>query len=76
LEGHVACMKEMRNKYNIFVGKPEGKKQLGRCMRRWEDNIRMDLSEGEWKVVDWIHLSQDRNQWWVLVNKVINLRVP
>jgi hypothetical protein len=52
----------MRNVYKIFVGKPEGKRALGSPSCRWKDNIRMDLKEIFWKVVDWIHLSQDRNQ--------------
>jgi hypothetical protein len=45
-------------------------------MRGWEDNIRMDFKKTRWKVVDWIHLSQEKDQWWVVVNTVMNLRVP
>jgi hypothetical protein len=52
----------MRNIYNIFVGKPEGMRLLGRSRRRWEDNIRMDLREIGWKGVDGIHLALDRDQ--------------
>jgi hypothetical protein len=55
--GHVTCMGEMRKAYNILVGKPEGKRPLGRPRYRWEDNIRMDLREIELEAVDWIHLS-------------------
>jgi hypothetical protein len=69
-------MGEMRNAYNILVGKPDGKKPLGRPRHRWEDNIRMDLSEIGWEVVDWIHRAQDRHQLQALVNTVMNLRVP
>jgi hypothetical protein len=66
----------MRNKHKILVGKPEGKRPLGRPRRRWEHNIRMDLTEIEWDGVDWIHLAQGRDQWRALVNTVMNLRVP
>jgi hypothetical protein len=58
------------------VGKPEGKRPLGRPRRRWEDNIRMDLREIVWGGMDWIDLAQDRDQWRALVNTVMNLRVP
>jgi hypothetical protein len=58
------------------VGKPEGKRPLGRPRRRWVDNIRMDLGEVGWDEVDWIDLAQDRNRWRALVNSVLNLRVP
>jgi len=66
----------MRNAYKILVGKPEGKRPLGRPRRRWEDNIRMDLREIGWEVVYWIHLAQDRDQGRVVVNTVMNLGVP
>jgi hypothetical protein len=69
-------MGEKRNAYGILVGKPEGKRPLGRPRRRWEDNIRMDLRDIEWGGMDWIDLAQDRDQWRALVNTVINLRVP
>jgi hypothetical protein len=69
-------MGEKRNAYRILVGKPEGKKPLGRPKRRWVDNIKMDLREREWDGVDWIDLAQDRVQWRALVNMVINLRFP
>jgi hypothetical protein len=58
------------------VGKPEGKRPLGRPRRRWEDNIRMYLREIGWGDVDWIDLAQDRDQWRALVKTVMNLRVP
>jgi hypothetical protein len=74
--GHVARMVEKRNAYRLLVGKPEGKRPLGRRRRRWVDNIRMDLGEVGWSDVDWIGLAQDRNRWRALVNWVLNLRVP
>jgi hypothetical protein len=69
-------MGETRNAYRILVGKPEGKRPLGRPRRRWVDSIKMDLGEIEWDGVDWIELGQDRDQWKALVNTVMNLRVP
>jgi hypothetical protein len=69
-------MGEMRIAYRILVGKPEGKRPLGRPRRRWVDNIKMDLGEIEWDGMDWIDLVQDRDQWGNLVNPVMNLRVP
>jgi hypothetical protein len=53
----------MKNGYKVLVGKPEGKIPFGRSRHRWEDNIRMDLGETGWEDVDWIHLTQDRDQW-------------
>jgi hypothetical protein len=67
---------EKRKSYRLLVGKPEGKRPLGRPRRRWVDNIRMDLEEVGWGDVDWIGLAQDRNRWKALVNSVLNLRVP
>jgi hypothetical protein len=58
------------------VGKPEGKRPLGRYRRRWEDNIKIDLKEIGWGAVEWIDLAQDIDQWRALVNTVMNLRVP
>jgi hypothetical protein len=74
-EGHVAQMGEKRNAYRLLVGKPKGKRPLGRPRRRWVDNIRMELGEMGWSNVDWISLAQDRNRWRALVNSVLNLRV-
>jgi hypothetical protein len=64
------------NACRIFVGKPEGKRPLGRPRRRWVDNIKIDFRETGWDGVDWIDLAQDTDQWRALVNKVMNLRVP
>jgi hypothetical protein len=74
----VACSTngEKRNAYRLLVGKPEGKRPLGRPRRTWVDNIKMDLLEIGWGGVDWIGLAQDRNKWRALVNAVINLRFP
>jgi hypothetical protein len=69
-------MGEKRNVYRLLVGKPEGKRPLGRPRRRWIDNIKMGLLEIEVSVVDWIGLTQDRYKWRALVNSVMNLRVP
>jgi hypothetical protein len=64
------------NAYRILVGKSEGKRPLGRPRRRWVDSIMMDLKEIGWDGMDWIELAQDRDQWRVLVNTVMNFRVP
>jgi hypothetical protein len=69
-------MGEKRNVYSLLVGKPEGKRPLGRPRCRWIDNIMMDLLEIGVSVVDWIGLAQDRYMWRALVNSVMNLRVP
>jgi hypothetical protein len=69
-------MGQTRNANKILVGKPERKKPLGRPRRRWEDNIRMDLTGIGWEDVNRIHLAQDRVQWWALVKTVTNLRDP
>jgi hypothetical protein len=74
--GHVAHMWEMRGAYNILVGRPEGRRPLGRPRRRWEDNIKTDLREIGFGDVDWIHFAQDRDRWRAVVNTVMNLRVP
>ena len=74
--GHVERMGEEREVYRVFVGKPEGKRPLGRPRRRWVDNIRMDLQEVGCGHVDWIGLAQDRDRWRTLVSAVMNLRVP
>jgi len=70
--GHVARMGEGRGVHRILVGKPEGKRPLGRPRRRWEDNIKMDLQ----KVGDWMELAQDRDRWRALVSTAMNLGVP
>jgi hypothetical protein len=74
--GHVARMGERRGAYRALVGKPEGRRTLGRPRRRWEDNTKMDLREVGWGGMDWINLAQDRDRWRALVNAVMNLRVP
>jgi hypothetical protein len=69
--GHVARMH-----IRILVGKPEGKRPLGRPRRRWVNNIKMDLREIGWDDMDWIGLVQDRDQWRAVVDTVMNLRIP
>jgi hypothetical protein len=65
-----------RNTCKILVGKPEGKRPLGRPRCKWEGNIKMDLREIGSRSMDWIHLAQDREQWRALMNTVMKLRVP
>ena len=74
--GHVALMGESRGVYRVLVGKPEGKKLLGRPKHRWEDNIKIDLQEVRCEGMDWIDLAEDRDRWRALVNTVMNYRVP
>jgi hypothetical protein len=74
--GHVARMGDERNAYRLLVGKPEGKRPLGRLRHRWIDNIKTDLFEIGLSVVDWTDLAQDRYRWRAFVNAVLNLRVP
>jgi hypothetical protein len=74
--GYVARIWEKRNAYRILVGKPDGKRPLGRPRCRWVNNIKMDLRAIGWDGMDWIDLAQDRDQWRALVNMVMNLRVP
>jgi hypothetical protein len=74
--GHVARIGETRNECGILVGKPEGKRPLGRPRRRWVDNIKIYLREIGWDGMNWIDLAQDRDQWRALVNTVMYLRVP
>jgi hypothetical protein len=69
-------MGEKRNAYRLLVGKPEGKRPLGRPRRRWVDNIRMDHGEVGGSDMDWIGLTQDRNRWRALANSVLNFWVP
>ena len=68
----MACMGEGRGVYRVLVGKPEGKRPLGRPRRRWENNIKMDLKEVGCGDMDWIELAQDRDRWRSLVNAVMN----
>ena len=74
--GHVARMGEGRGVHRVLVGKPEGKRPLGRPRRRWEDNINMDLQEVKGCCGDWMELAQDRERWRALVSTLTNIRVP
>ena len=74
--GHVARMGEGRGLHRVMVGKPEGKRPLGRPRLRWEDNIKMDLQEVGGSCGDWMELAQDRDRWRALMSTVRNLRVP
>jgi hypothetical protein len=74
--GHVARVGERTAVYRVLVGKPEGKRPLGRPRHRWEDNIKLDLLEVECGGMDWIELAQDRYSWRALMNAVMNLRAP
>ena len=69
-------MGEGRGVHRVLVGKPEGKRPLGRPRRRWEDNIKMDLQEVGGCCGDWMELAQDRDGWRAFVSSVMNLRVP
>jgi hypothetical protein len=73
--GHVACMGERSGVYRILVGKPEGKRPLGRPRRRWEDNIKVNLQDVGRGNMGWINLAQERDSWRALVNAVMKLRV-
>ena len=74
--GPVARMGERRDVYWVLVGKPEGKRPLGRPRLRWEDYIKMDLQEVGCGGMDWVELTQDRDRWRALVNALMYLRVP
>jgi hypothetical protein len=74
--GHVERMVEKRNVYRLLVGKPEGKRPLGRPGHRWLNNIRMNLVDVGWDYVDWIGLAQDKDRWRAFVNSILNLQVP
>ncbi|KAJ4436144.1 hypothetical protein ANN_18771 [Periplaneta americana] len=73
--GHIARMGESRNVYRVLVGRPEGKRPLGRLRRRWKDNIKMDLKEVGYGCRDWINLAQSRDQWRAYVRAAMNIRV-
>jgi hypothetical protein len=74
--GYVARMGKGRGVHRVLVEKPEGKRQLGRPRRRWEDNTKMDLQEVGCRAMDWIDLAEDRNRWRARVNVIMKLRVP
>jgi hypothetical protein len=76
MEGACSTHGKIRNTYENLVGKPEGKRQLGRNRIKWKDNIGMDLREIMWESVDWIHLAEDRDKWRALFNTIINVCVP
>ena len=76
LAGHVARMGDKRDVYRVLVGKPDGRRQLGRPRRRWEDNIKMDPQGVGCGGMDWVELAQDRERWRALVNAITNLPVP
>jgi hypothetical protein len=69
-------MREKRKAYRLLVGKPEGKRPLGRLRRLCADNIKMDLGEVGWGGVDWIGLAQDRDRWRAFMNAIMNVRFP
>jgi hypothetical protein len=73
--GHVVWMGEERGMYRFLVGKPEGKRLLGRPRHRWEDNIKMDVQEVGCGGMDWIGLAQDRDRWRAIANAIMNLQV-
>ena len=74
--GHVARMGDGRGVHRVLVGKPEGKRPLGRPRRRWKDNIKMDFQEVGGGCGDWMELGQDRDRWRALVSTVMNFWVP
>jgi len=74
--GHAARMGERRGVYRVLMGRPEGKRPLGRPRRRWEDNIKVDLQEVGCGSMDWIELARDRDRLRTLVTAIVNLRVP
>ena len=73
--GHVAHIGERRGVYRVLVGRPEGKRPLGRPRRRWKDNVKMDLQEVGCGGMEWIELAQGRDRWRALVNAIMNLRI-
>jgi hypothetical protein len=69
-------MGEGRGAYRVLLGRPKGRRPLGRPRRKWEDNIKMELQEVGWGCMDWIDMAQDTYRWRALVSAVMNLRVP
>jgi hypothetical protein len=76
LAGREARKEERRGAYSVLVGKPDGKRPLGRPRHRWKNKIKVDLQEVGWEVVNWIDLAEDRDRWRAVVNAVMNLGVP
>jgi hypothetical protein len=73
--GHVVCMGQERKLYKVLMGRPEGKRPLGRLRQRWENGIKMDLRMTGWESVEWIHLAQDRDQKQACANTAMNLQI-
>jgi hypothetical protein len=73
---YLCVLEEMRNANRVLVGKPEWKRPRGKTRPRWEDNIRMDLTEVGWEGANWMNLVQDRDNWWTFVSEVMNPRFP
>jgi hypothetical protein len=73
---YVIPMEETRSAYRVLVGKPKGNGPLGRCRRRWEDNVKFDVKQTRWKSVEYINVAWDKEKWRVPVYTVMNLRVP
>jgi hypothetical protein len=76
MDGACSTYGEKRGAYRILVGRPEGRRPLGRPRHRWEDNIKMDLQEAGWVGMNWIELAEDRDRWRTLVNAIMNPWVP
>jgi hypothetical protein len=76
LPGHVECTVQGRGVYRVLVGKPEGKRPMGRPRRRWKDNIKADLQEVGCGSMKWIELTQDRQRWRAFFNAAMNIRFP
>jgi hypothetical protein len=75
LENHVLSMGEEGNAYWVFVGKPDGKRPLGKLGYRWEENVKLDFKDIGWECLDWIRLAHDRHRWQAVVSTVINLHI-